>query len=475
VNENHENYESIYLPSLHLAEQYAASKLKSLSETASAIAGDCDQIIARAEAEEKISLAGQQRDAILCAIENPVVVITGGPGTGKTTIITAIIAVMRHYDKEIMLAAPTGRAAKRMTELCGAEAKTIHRLLECEFSDDKDTDTSKSMRFARNEDNPLECDVLILDEMSMADIVLTHAVLKAVKNGTRLIMVGDSDQLPSVGPGNVLRDIIASGAVPVIALTEIFRQAQQSMIVVNAHSINHGQYPVLNQKDSDFFLVQRDTAGDIVSTIVDLCANRLPKTYQCNPLIDIQVISPARKSATGVTVLNEKIQAALNPPATYKQEKVFKNVTFREGDKIMQIRNNYNLVCKNVDDDSETVGVFNGDVGYIKDINSADETVGILFDDKLCDYPFASLHEIALAYATTVHKSQGSEFEIVVMPMYPCAPMLLSRNIFYTAVTRAKKLVVLVGRNQCITAMVDNANEQTRYSGLAEKLRMVNA
>jgi exodeoxyribonuclease V alpha subunit len=312
--------------------------------------------------------------------------------------------------------------------------------------------------------------VLIVDEMSMVDILLFYSLLKAVKSGTRLIMVGDSDQLPSVGPGDVLRNIISSKAVHTVALSEIFRQAQESMIVVNAHRINSGKLPLLNQNGSDFFMVKRDSGQDILNTVVDLCKTRLPNKYGYNPITQIQVLTPTRKGIAGVAALNESLQQALNPRHKSKKEIKYKATTFREGDKVMQIKNNYEMQWNSLGDASEGIGVFNGDVGYIEKINPEEEYITVVFDDRRVVYSFSQLDELELAYAVTVHKSQGSEFEAVVMPMYPAPPMLLSRNLFYTAVTRAKKLVVLVGRESIVEKMVENASESKRYSLLKNRL-----
>ncbi|MDD3766125.1 MAG: ATP-dependent RecD-like DNA helicase [Eubacteriales bacterium] len=466
-NEIKDTYEAIYLPSLYNAEIYAASKLHKIASVSfTQFDVDIDEIISNVEAQQGITLAREQREAVYLALKNGVLVITGGPGTGKTTIINAIIKVMESLGKNIMLAAPTGRAANRMTELCGMEAMTIHRLLEVGFSEDGD-----GMSFYKDESNPLECDVLIIDEMSMVDVSLLSALLKAVKVGTRLVLVGDGDQLASVGAGDVLRDIISSGAISVIRLTEIFRQAKESMIVVNAHKINKGEYPVLNQRESDFFIVHRNSGEEIANTIVDLCKNRLPKTYGYDPLFDIQVLTPTRKGITGVTSLNERLQQAFNPPSANKKEKKFKNIVFREGDKVMQIKNNYETEWERSSDGETGVGVFNGEIGFIEKIDFQDESMSIIFDDRKMVYGFSELDELDLAYAITVHKSQGSEYDAVVMPMYPTAPMLLNRNLLYTAVTRAKKLVVMVGRENVIKTMTDNINEHRRYSGLSEKLR----
>lgn len=464
------NTQNIYLPKLYEAEFYVATKIKKISKNKTDNNDiDIEKIIKEVEKQNKITLAEHQKSAVYCAMEKGATVITGGPGTGKTTIINTIIQIMYKLDQKVMLAAPTGRAAKRMTEVCGVESKTIHRLLESTFSEADD-----NMRFYKNEENPLDCDLLIIDEMSMVDILLMQALLKALKAHTRLIMVGDSDQLPSVGAGNVLHDIINSGVVSTVSLTEIFRQAKESAIVVNAHKINHGEYPEFNKEGTDFFLVKRDNAVDISSSIIDLFIKRLPKAYRYNPLYQIQILSPTRKGITGVTELNNALQKVINPPDKKKREKAFKNIIFREGDKVMQTRNNYDMEWTKLDNHEETgFGIFNGDIGYIHHIDKEMESATIVFDDRLCIYEFAKMEDLDLAYAVTVHKSQGSEFDAVIMPMYPCASMLQNRNLFYTAVTRAKKLVVLVGRESCIQDMINNKNEQIRYTGLEQKLRCV--
>ena len=466
-NDNHFQ-QRIYLPKLYEAENYVADKIIKISKNKGMENSiDAEKIIEDTEKSNNITLAEHQKSAIYCALEKGVTVITGGPGTGKTTIINTIIQIMEELDKKVMLAAPTGRAAKRMSEVCKTESKTIHRLLESTFSENDD-----NMHFVKNEENPLDCDLLIIDEMSMVDILLMQALLKALKSHTRLIMVGDSDQLPSVGAGNVLHDIINSGIVPTVSLTEIFRQAKESAIVVNAHKINHGKYPEFNKQGTDFFIVKRDTAVDISNSIIDLFTKRLPKAYKYNPLYQIQILSPTRKGITGVTELNNALQKVINPQSKKKKEKSFKNIIFREGDKVMQTRNNYDMEWTKLENPEETgCGIFNGDIGYIHRIDKDMESATIVFDDRLCIYEFAKMEDLDLAYAVTVHKSQGSEFDAVIMPMYPCAPMLQNRNLFYTAVTRAKKLVVLVGRESCVQAMIDNNTKQLRYTGLEEKLR----
>lgn len=468
-NENDNHYQQrIYLPKLYEAEFYVADKIRKIAKNSNSHGDtDIEKLIKNIEKSSGITLAEHQKSAVYCAMEKGATVITGGPGTGKTTIINTIIQIMDMLDQKVMLAAPTGRAAKRMTEVCGIEAKTIHRLLESAFSENDD-----NMSFCRNEENPLDCDLLIIDEMSMVDILLMQALLKALKAHTRLIMVGDSDQLPSVGAGNVLHDIINSGIIPTVSLTEIFRQAKESAIVVNAHKINHGEYPEFNKEGTDFFLVKRDNAVDISSSIIDLFIKRLPRAYKYNPLYQIQILSPTRKGITGVTELNNALQKVINPPDKKKREKAFKSIIFREGDKVMQTRNNYDMEWSKLDNPEETgCGIFNGDIGYIHSIDKDMESATIVFDDRLCIYEFAKMEDLDLAYAVTVHKSQGSEFDAVIMPMYPCAPMLQNRNLFYTAVTRAKKLVVLVGRESCVQAMIDNNTRQMRYTGLEQKLR----
>lgn len=459
--------ERIYLPQFYKAEVYVANKLLSIAKNKpEAFTADIEELLKAAEEEQNISLAIHQKSAVFCALKNGAAVITGGPGTGKTTIIKTVIRIFENLGKKVALAAPTGRAAKRMSEVCETEAKTIHRLLESGYSDE-----GGDMRFFRNEENPIDCDVIIVDEMSMVDIVLMSSLLKAMRSKTRLIMVGDSDQLPSVGPGYVLHDIISSGAVAQVALTEIFRQAKESDIVVNAHKINRGEYPTVNRKNTDFFLVKRETAVDISSSVLDLYMNRLPKAYRLNPLYQIQVLAPTRKGIAGVGELNTALQKVINPPSKTKRERLVRGMVFREGDKVMQTRNNYDMEWTRLDDEKTSgTGIFNGDIGFIHKIDKSADSAEIVFDDKLCIYEFSKMEDLDLAYAVTVHKSQGSEFDAVVIPMYPCAPMLQNRNLLYTAVTRAKRLVVIVGREDCLRKMVDNVNEQTRYSGLYDKL-----
>jgi exodeoxyribonuclease V alpha subunit len=466
--ERTEDMEGVYLVPFHHAELGVARRLMDIAFAELQVKlENVDSEISKIEKEIGITLAQQQREAVKQSLYHGVLVITGGPGTGKTTTINTIIKLMENRGYSIALAAPTGRASKRMSEMTGKEAKTLHRLLEIGYMDDGD-----QLQFARDESNPLDVDVVIVDETSMVDILLMNGLLKAISPGTRLIMVGDVDQLPSVGPGNVLKDIIESGAVKVVKLTEIFRQARESMIIVNAHRINKGQYPQCNLKEKDFYFMPRETATDIVSSIIELCKDRLPAFYGYSSVQNIQVLTPMRKSPVGVMHLNTELQKVLNPPSKQKKEKTFRDIIYREGDKVMQIKNNYNIKWEKISDGEEGMGIFNGDVGYIEKINHEDSTMTIIFDDdKKVEYDFNQLDELELAYAITVHKSQGSEFPVVVMPMFPGAPMLMSRNLFYTAVTRARELVVLVGKENIIRAMVDNNRETKRYSGLKEKLK----
>ena len=467
VSETINNEEAIYLISMHIAETNCAYRLKMLnSRYPKPITDDLKDLVGRIEKSTAISLESKQKQAVLSALTMPVMVITGGPGTGKTTVINTIIHCMAYQGKSVVLAAPTGRAAKRMSETTKKDAKTLHRLLELGYSSDED-----DRNFMKNETNPIEADVIIVDEMSMVDLLLFNSLLKAIPKDTTLIMVGDADQLPSIGPGNVLRDIINSDGIAVVKLTEIFRQAQESLIVVNAHKINKGEFPVLNEKNNDFFFMPRNTPEEINKTIVDLCLQRLPNAYGFNPFSDIQVLSPTRKGPVGVKTLNNLLQEVLNPPAPRKKEKASGDYNFREFDKIMQIKNNYDMEWANTEDEEEGIGLFNGDIGIIKDISSEFDSMDIVFDEvKKVAYPFAYLSDLELAYATTIHKSQGSEFPAVIIPLYPSSVSLLSRNLLYTAITRAKKLVILVGQQGVLSNMINNNKEVNRCSGLKERL-----
>lgn len=467
--ERDDNSNRIYLSPLYNAEAGAARRLAELSSMRfKGDISDFDEKISEVQKREGIVLAQNQKDAVKEALISGVLIITGGPGTGKTTIIKSIINLLTGEGYDVLLAAPTGRAAKRMTEATGFEAKTIHRLLEIGYTGKED-----DLVFAKNEDNPVEADVVIIDEMSMVDILLMNHLLKAIGPGTRLILVGDVDQLPSVGPGKVLQDLIKSETVKTVKLREIFRQAEESMIIVNAHKINNGEKPVLNNKDKDFFFVTRNTAEDIVKTIVDLCVRRIPVTYGFEPMREIQVLTPVRKGIVGVGNLNTELQAVLNPKDKRKNEKVFRDFLFREGDRVMQIKNNYNLRWTKQDSEgTEGTGVFNGDTGIIQEIDSEDQKIVVSFDDdKVVDYDFDILDELEPAFAVTIHKSQGSEFPVVIVPIFPGPQVLMTRNLLYTAVTRARNLVILVGNKEYLDVMINNERETNRNSGLADKLR----
>lgn len=468
---NIENNTCIYYTPYHIAENNVSKKIVELSRIElDNIEMDIDKAIITIEGEDGVVFANKQRLAIKESINNGMVVITGGPGTGKTTTINAIIKIFEDQGLTVKLAAPTGRAAKRMTETTGREAKTIHRLLEYSFMEEE-------MAFGLDEDNPLDTDLLIIDEASMIDILLANSLLKAINPGTRLILVGDVDQLPSVGAGNVLKDIIESEVVKVVKLDEIFRQAEESMIVVNAHRINKGESPFLNEKGKDFFFLREANPNKIVEIILDLCKNRLPNFYGIDPFKDIQVLTPMKKGDVGINALNKHLQNILNPKAVLKKEKIIGDQLFRVGDKVMQIKNNYNLeweITKNNSIQEKGEGVFNGDFGVIMDIDHEENIMNIVFDDeKKVEYNFNQLDELKLSYATTVHKSQGSEFPVIIMPIYWGPPMLLTRNLLYTAITRAKSLVVLVGEEKYLRTMIANNRIVKRYSGLDHKIRNI--
>ncbi len=460
-----EEIQAMYLPAALNAECSVANLLCRLLLTPPAVAQtDAAAQIAQMELMEGIAFHAQQREAISRAVSSGLCVITGGPGTGKTTIIKCIIRILGGGDN-IALAAPTGRAAKRMSEACGREARTLHRLLE--FS-------GEAGEFQRNGEHPLDVDTLIIDEMSMVDIFLMDAVLRALRPGTRLVLVGDSDQLPSVGPGNVLSDILASGEIPCVRLTEIFRQEGTSMIVVNAHAINQGEFPRLNSRGGDFYFQEAMGMEEAAERVVELCSARLPAYYGIDPG-EIQVLSPTRKGECGVIALNTRLQACFNPPNVRRKERrLGENLLLREGDKVMQTRNNYQLSWQRegLVEDEEGTGVFNGDIGRVERIDNGEEkTVTVRFDDdRVVVYGGEDVLDLTLAYCISVHKSQGSEFPVVVMPVVPGPPMLQTRNLFYTAVTRAKRAVMLVGRRQVIAAMVDNAHLRERYSALTWRI-----
>ena len=436
-----------------------------------------DTVLAKlSEIEERTGtvLEELQKEAVVQAVNHGLLVITGGPGTGKTTTINTLIQYFASEGLEILLAAPTGRAAKRMTEATGYEAQTIHRLLEISGVPEED---SAGYHFERNMENPLEADVIIIDEMSMVDLFLMHALLSAVTVGTRLIMVGDVNQLPSVGPGSVLKDIIYSECFPVVRLNKIFRQASESDIVVNAHKINEGEHVILDNKSRDFFFLKREDANVIISVVLTLVMKKMPKYVDAGPM-DIQVLTPMRKGLLGVERLNTILQEYMNPRSSEKKEKEYGNGLFREGDKVMQIKNNYQIEWEirgaygiPVE---KGVGVFNGDMGVVKEINTYAEQMTVAFDDnKYIEYSFKELEQLELAYAITIHKSQGSEYPAVVIPLLSGPRMLMSRNLLYTAITRARKCVTLVGSEQVFQQMIDNEMEQKRYSTLKEQIKQM--
>lgn len=454
--------EFVFLPDFYYAEQLIADRINVIRDFISPEDFNYDTLIDMEEAEKNIKYEAKQRQAITTAVSRGLMVLTGGPGTGKTTTLNAIISIFEKRGDIVFLAAPTGRAAKRMSDLTGREAKTIHRLLEVVF------DTSDRLVFAHNENNPLDCDVIVIDEMSMVDSILFEKLLRALRLGCRLIMVGDFHQLPSVGAGNLLKDIIASKCVPVVELTEIFRQAQQSSIVMNAHKIVSGEYPDVTRKDSDFFFFKRTEFPNAIDLVVDLAKRRLPNAYKYSPMDDIQIIAPSRKGTVGTVELNKVLQEKLNPPAKDKAEHKGFLYTYRVGDKVMQIRNNYDIVWKK--DKEQGTGIFNGDIGRIIAISPAAQTVQINFDGRLAVYTFELLSQVELAYAITVHKSQGCEFEAVIMPVMGVFEKLCYRNLLYTAVTRAKKLLILVGSEEYINKMVDNNRRTGRYTCLKHML-----
>ena len=455
----HEGMKCAYLRDYYEAEKYTASKLCALDRAGKNLGEDnVLSLISMVERESNMEYAVLQKRAICQAASNGVFILTGGPGTGKTTVVRAIIRVFDAMGLRIALAAPTGRAAKRMSQSAGEEAKTIHRLLEMEYgAEDK-------LRFRKNENDQLEDDVIIIDEASMLDLMLTNALLKAIKPGARLILIGDVNQLPPVGAGHVFDDIIKSDRFATVELTHIFRQAQESLIVTNAHAVNHGEYMNLESKNGDFFFLPRQDDAQTAATIAELCKKRLPKSYGLTIFDGIQVITPSRKGDAGTEMLNSALQSAINPPAHGKTEKKVRDFTLREGDKVMQIKNNYDIEWNK--NGSQGFGIFNGDIGVIKKIDLSEELITVDFEDKICEYDYTMLDELELAYAITVHKSQGSEYPIVIMPLYRYTPKLLTRNLLYTAITRAQSIVILVGNGEVAKAMVDNNRQTKRYTGL---------
>ena len=453
-----------YLPELHEAELYTTQRLREFAKKAFPEPEDLDERIAQVSRESGITYSQEQMSAIREAATSGLLLITGGPGTGKTTLLTGILSLLGQLQLRCVVAAPTGRAAKRMAEVTGEEASTIHRLLEAGI----DQNTGK-MYFARDEENPLKADAVIVDEMSMVDIRLLHHLLQAIPKGKRLILVGDPDQLPPVGPGSPFSDMLRSGALPTVRLTEIFRQAQQSLIVMNAHRINRGELPDLKNVKSDFFFMRRNSEEELARLIRDLCTTRLPKNMGIPPE-QIQVLSPTRKGSVGTVALNKMLQGALNPPSPGKQEHAYGDFVFREGDRVMQTHNNYDIVWKKSDGSAAGTGIFNGDVGIIQKIDRDRETVRILYDDREAEYDFTQLGELEPAFAITVHKSQGSEYRAVILTAWGGSPYLLSRSVLYTAVTRAKELLIIAGREETVAAMTANAQKNRRYTGL--KLRL---
>ncbi len=453
----------VYDRTSYLCERSIAERLVMIDRSCVAIENtDVAGFIAREERMGGIGYATLQKQAIAGALENGVMILTGGPGTGKTTVVRALLRIFNSMGLRVALSAPTGRAAKRLSEATSDEAKTVHRLLEMNYNG------GRKAEFLRNERNRLEEDVIIVDESSMLDAPLTAALLAAIKPGARLILVGDANQLPSVGAGNVLRDIITSARFETVALTEIFRQAQNSLIVTNAHAINRGEMPRLDVKNNDFFYLARTSDREIAATVADLCQNRLPRAYGAAIVGGIQVICPSRKGEAGTENLNRLLQMTLNPPAPHKREHALRELVFREGDRVMQIRNNYDLLWERGEETG--CGVFNGDIGIIEEINPKNKSLSVAFDDRHVIYDFTGLDELELAYAVTVHKSQGSEYPVVILPLCNVAPMLLTRNLFYTAVTRAQKMVVLVGKREIAEKMVANNKETMRYTGLTARL-----
>ena len=455
--------DACYLAPLYEAETYTAGRIKAMCKAKTERKVDITSIISRLEAANNIEYAPMQREAIALAAQNRMLVITGGPGTGKTTILKAVLALYDELELETYLAAPTGRAAKRMSELCGMEASTIHRMLGAKLSEDGET-----VVFGKDEEDKLACDALIIDECSMVDITLMHAILKALKSDCRILLVGDADQLPSVGPGNVFSDIIRSGVVPTVRLTEIFRQKADSRIVRNAHMINRGEHPDFNENSGDFFRLRRMQGGSCVETIVELCKKRLPENMKI-PSNQIQVLSPSRKGETGTVNLNKCLQAALNPSDEKKKEKLFGETVFRVGDRVIQIKNNYDIVWKDKLGKSG-MGVYNGDIGTIIEIDTASEYLKVDYDDKIALYGFEMLNELEHAWALTVHKSQGSEYRAVILSLNPVAQLLLTRGVLYTAVTRAKELLIMVGDENVAHRMIDNHKQSRRYSALRIRL-----
>ena len=454
----------IYLPHMYVAETYTTQRLLEFSRTQFPKPRHLDQMLTEASHSSGLSYSEEQTRAIRSAATNALLLVTGGPGTGKTTILNGILSLFEQMSLKCALAAPTGRAAKRLTEVTGRDACTIHRLLETSVDP-----ATGQMIFVKDEDDPLKADAVIVDEMSMVDISLLSHLLRAIPSGRRLILVGDPDQLPPVGPGFPFSDILRSNQLPAVRLTEIFRQAQESLIVMNAHRVNQGQMPDLRNRKSDFFFLPCRSEEEVCKTVTDLCLRRLPQNMGISP-DQIQVLTPTRKGGVGTVHLNRLLQAALNPASPAKKERPYGDFLFREGDRVMQIRNNYDIMWKATDGSTVGTGVFNGDVGILREIDPAMETATAVYDDREVDYDFAQLGELEAAYAMTVHKSQGSEYRAVVLCAWGGSPYLMNRSVLYTAITRARQLLIVVGREEAVAAMVQNAKTGRRYSGL--KLRL---
>ena len=454
-----------YLPELYEAERDAAEQFARMSKRRFNDRVDVQKLLSRLESSQGIRYAPMQRSTLELALKNQIVVITGGPGTGKTTSIRAILAMFEQLGLKTLLTAPTGRAAKRMTELTGQEASTVHRLLGAKFDEDSD-----HVVFTKDESDRLDCDAVILDECSMVDICLMDALLKALPPDARLVMVGDADQLPPVGPGNVFSALIRSQVIPTVRLTEIFRQNEGSKIIRNAHMINRGEHPDLAENSGDFFRLKRLQAGTSVETITQLCSQRLPGKMGIPPE-DIQVLSPTRKGELGTANLNRALQAVLNPPGKEKKEKLFGDAVFREGDRVMQIKNNYDILWKNPAGTESGTGIYNGDIGVVQAIDPESETITVNFDGRIASFGFDALIELEHAWAITVHKAQGSEYRAVILALSPSSQMLLTRGVLYTAVTRAKELMILVGDDQTAYQMIDNFRRSKRYTALRVRLR----
>lgn len=464
IQEQVSGQEACYLAELYAAECYVSFRLAEMSSTELVPPPNFDQLIEAIQKEQGIDYAPQQEEAIRLAASRQVILLTGGPGTGKTTSLRGVLALFETLGLDTALAAPTGRAAKRLGELCGAEGTTIHRLLETQFDP-----ATGELVFAHNQDEPLRYDAVIVDETSMVDLPLMSALLGALRGDCRLVLVGDPDQLPSVGPGNLLSDLLRSNCIPSIRLTEIFRQAAESAIIRTAHAVNRGQPPECDNKSKDFFFLRRHDSQRTAETIVDLVARRLPENMGI-PSDQIQVLSPTRKYCTGTANLNRLLQQALNPPEKGKGERRFGEITFRTGDRVMQIKNNYDVMWRNKDSLSAGMGMFNGEIGRIDDVDETGGIVTVDFDGKLVDYTPDMLIELELAYAVTVHKSQGSEYQAVILAALDGAPQLMTRGVLYTAVTRARELLILVGDESVVCSMTANNRQQRRYSGLRVRL-----